>query len=906
MQSAAENNTETSKRRSMRIVQAVPLVITGVDALGRPFQERSSTLAINCHGGRYQSKHYVLKNMWVTLEVPHPQSGVAPRRVRGRVTWIQRPRTVRELFQVAVELENPGNIWGIAFPPPDWFPFDESARSDSDVEAIPLEAVPEISEEETPAPAETLDNLRVLPLPGADASLTLARQVARLMVEAKQQIQAAVREATARAVEAETRPLLGAVESQLRESARRAVQEATATQAEQLAKSALERAGQASQELLQSLRDAWNHESEQRIDAAAHEFLARLGKLEQARGSAFEQQLENSLRENDAQLQRRDAELSASRERVEGLFSKLDQELDRNIASARQRIESLLEAKAHEVFSRLAELEQAAQRATDDFVGAASAVQQASRARMEADRAAAAASWQDTLEHSIEDAARRTAERLSQQTESAASLLEGELALRLSAQRQSFDDVATQAQTALGTLREALDLETPRTQELLASMEESRQRVESQAASLEEMSRATASELQRRFEGILTEESAKLTRRAEAAVAGMAERLQPAIEAAGQETLARLAGQLEAQLASQVDRAKHLTEKLAARTGSAARLLQEHEQHLRETSEKTTQDATARLHEILGRFERDFDEAGRTATARWMGEIESKATETTHTTFEALLKAAAWYEKKVQSQMQATLEKGTEQAEAQLRQKAGEISGLFAAELDHYHRSYVEHAQEQAKESLAGLLQKAREEMGANASAVAASLEGDAREVAQKKYEQFSTGLDEAVEKVRGRGDAITADGMIRMETEAVHFLGDFRKRMDEQLAEGLAKTRQSVDAELAPLEKTWRERRAAREQEFGAEVARLANDSIENYKQRLENASNSFLVATIAGLGQQSQSVIDHMTQVAEARLRDVTSQVFSGIGETLRQRLLDLSASFSPPAPPPGKKEG
>ena len=65
---------EAQKRRSTRIVQAVPLTVTGVDALGRPFQERTSTLIINCHGARYQSKHYVLKNMWVTLEVPHNEA----------------------------------------------------------------------------------------------------------------------------------------------------------------------------------------------------------------------------------------------------------------------------------------------------------------------------------------------------------------------------------------------------------------------------------------------------------------------------------------------------------------------------------------------------------------------------------------------------------------------------------------------------------------------------------------------------------------------------------------------------------------------------------------------------------------------------------------------------------------
>src|SRR5579863_1780546 len=116
-ESQAHPGEELRKRRSTRIMQAVPLSVTGVDALGRPFLERTSTLIINSHGCRYQSKHYVLKNMWVTLQVPHSEPGHEPRSARARVMWIRRPHTVRELFQVGVELENAGNIWGIAFPP---------------------------------------------------------------------------------------------------------------------------------------------------------------------------------------------------------------------------------------------------------------------------------------------------------------------------------------------------------------------------------------------------------------------------------------------------------------------------------------------------------------------------------------------------------------------------------------------------------------------------------------------------------------------------------------------------------------------------------------------------------------------------------------------------------------------
>src|SRR6266481_2450111 len=215
-ESANNASAELRKRRSTRIVQAVPLVVTGVDALGRPFVERTSSLIINCHGCRYQSKHYVLKNMWVTMEIPHPETGQPPRTVRGKVAWIQRPRTVRQLFQVALELEIPGNVWGIAFPPEDWFAFSEAARAgittDPAQEAPPAvptsetEIVMALGEPDVP-PTTSVDNVRVFPSPASttDASLQLARQVARLVADAKQQIQAATREAASQAVSAERR-----------------------------------------------------------------------------------------------------------------------------------------------------------------------------------------------------------------------------------------------------------------------------------------------------------------------------------------------------------------------------------------------------------------------------------------------------------------------------------------------------------------------------------------------------------------------------------------------------------------------------------------------------------------------------------------------------------------------------
>src|SRR6201997_5861241 len=109
--------SSTERRRSERVAQSLPIVIRGSDLLGQPFEERTSTLNFNLHGCRYSSKHHLPKNTWLTVETPKDS---AHRHVRARVAWIQRPHSVREFFQIAVEFESPADIWRLSSPPADW------------------------------------------------------------------------------------------------------------------------------------------------------------------------------------------------------------------------------------------------------------------------------------------------------------------------------------------------------------------------------------------------------------------------------------------------------------------------------------------------------------------------------------------------------------------------------------------------------------------------------------------------------------------------------------------------------------------------------------------------------------------------------------------------------------------
>lgn len=130
------------KRRSTRVVRAVPIIVVGTDALGQTFRESTSTLMVDCYGCKFQSKNYVPKNSTVTIEIFHAP-GWDRRVVHGRVVWLQRPRTHREHFQIAIEMGVPGNVWGVHPCPSDWFPHPEDAAQ------APIEVLDPVAPETT-------------------------------------------------------------------------------------------------------------------------------------------------------------------------------------------------------------------------------------------------------------------------------------------------------------------------------------------------------------------------------------------------------------------------------------------------------------------------------------------------------------------------------------------------------------------------------------------------------------------------------------------------------------------------------------------------------------------------------------------------------------------------------------
>ena len=118
--SAPRNLNGEDARRSTRIERSIPLIVFGQNRMGEPFVERTVSTSLNLHGCRYPSRHDYGVGTWVTMQVVGLSVEPKPPSMRARVKSVHVSHSARELQQVGVELETPGNVWGIAVPPQDW------------------------------------------------------------------------------------------------------------------------------------------------------------------------------------------------------------------------------------------------------------------------------------------------------------------------------------------------------------------------------------------------------------------------------------------------------------------------------------------------------------------------------------------------------------------------------------------------------------------------------------------------------------------------------------------------------------------------------------------------------------------------------------------------------------------
>jgi hypothetical protein len=911
MVSEGANNVsaELRKRRSTRIVQAVPLVVTGVDALGRPFVERTSSLIINCHGCRYQSKHYVLKNMWVTMEIPHPETGQPPRTVRGRVAWIQRPRTVRQLFQVALELEVSGNVWGIAFPPEDWTAVPELSqivmKLDAPPEASPLPPMAELDttlhldEAELP-PAAGGDNIRLFPSPlsTTDASMQLARQVARLVADAKQQIQAATREAASQAVSAERRLSFEQWEQKFAAGRAEIVYE-TAQAIEKFQHEADEHSRSAHAAAAEALRTELPRWLAPQLEQLTRELTANLSREGAAQRNEQAQQLESmtdALRKASQQGEYVATRLKTQAEQMQAQIAAQAESATKALEEAARQHEQHATAQREALIAAANEIQQ-------QVTAALSSAQSSAHAQLASELEAAQARWREALEHTLAETQDRAAGGLNEHAREWIAQLRDEIARHATAARESAASAASESERRMTSLRDSLQEQTQRLESVLAQAAETSQRLEQHSAQLENTQQQALAGFQSQLETVLNPHREEMQRRSEATLDEINAKIRATFEEASHQAVAQFDRHIAEMVEPHVTRAEEAVHRLAGGRSLLDAALTLQQDRIRNSADEAFAESLARFRENLGSVEQILQESSQAITGRSLAELEGTAGDLKHRMVEELLKSAEWYEKKAQTQIQGLTERTIEHAGNQLREKAGEISSVFAGELDHASRSFVGHARTQMEEVVQNAFERARALFAEAADTTAAAFTDEVQRTGRQELDGFNQEVQRSTAGVRLQMDAARTEIAQQTTAEQEAFLKRFQSSMGGALEAGVAEAQKRVSEGFGPLLDSWKAMTVAHQQEMQNIYGRMGEQAAEQYKSRLENVSNRWMLATVASLDHQSREMISGIAATAEEKLREACAQVFAGVGESLRERLREMAQSFTPPAEPPAR---
>jgi hypothetical protein len=903
-ESSVNPTSDLRKRRSTRIVQAVPLQVTGVDALGRPFVERTSSLILNCHGCRYQSKHYVLKNMWVRLEVPHPEADQPPRTVRGRVAWIQRPRTVRQLFQVALELEAPGNVWGIAFPPEDWFAAVEPEKAQAAAAAhgfsqvslpSPAQSQPQMpmdtSETEfhvsltetdlpsTPGP----DNVRVFPSPASttDASLQLARHVTRLLAEARQQIQAAAREAAAQAVATERRISAEQWEHKIAE-AREALSQEISRAIEKIQEESQTRSRASYEAAAAALQEDLPKRLVPQLEEITRQLTSRLSEEGVAQRAEHEEQSTSVAQTLNAACQQAEEATARLRAGVE----QAEAHIAARVEAAQRAVEQATCQREESLATRVESLHAAGQEVQRQAGAVLASAQEKWQRDLAGEAEAAQTRWQAAVDNAFAAAQERAAGSLNERANGLLSAFQQEAERLGGTFHTSAADLAEKSERQVQGLRESLHAQTERVEAATARAAATSEHLEQLAARLETVQEHALSRFQSQADDVLSLHRNELHRLSETLLEEIAARIRTAFDESGRQAVSRFGEQIQSLVEPQVSKATDAMQRLAGGRSLLDAALTMHQERIRASTDESFADALAQFRANLGGVEELLREAAENVTARSLSDLHLRVETVKQQTVEDLIKSAEWYEKRAQTQTQNAAERVSEQAANQLREKAGNIASEFASELDQSSRNFVTYAQTQMAEVVSEAFERSRALFAEAAETTSAAFIDEIQRHARQDLEGFDAELQQSTLETRTRMEAARSELAQKVTTEQEDFLRRFQEGMISVMETGVAEAHQRVQAGFEPLLESWKSMTGAQQREMQTIYSRIGEQAAEHFRERLDNVSNQWMLATVSSLDHQARESVARIAANAEEKLRETCTRVFSEIGNALRDR--------------------
>ena len=906
MAEQAAPESVVQRRRSTRITRTVPLTIRGIDLLSQPFEERTTTLSLNTFGCRYPSRHHLPKNTWVTLEIPTAENPEGRRRVRARVVWIQKPRSLRELFQVSVELESPGNIWSLELPPEDWSAAQvrlaaavEEDRKAADVinswlqPSETLSVVPEVPFRDRPnqkseAPvSEIFDRDRevregISTAEPAAAGFGFAGAVAREQGD----------------TESPESPLLRELKAQVERDAQRAVDAAASNAAESL-KLVSEEVGKQSLASAEALFESWKqaieHERESAREETAKSVAEQIAGARDEIASHFTGQMSWAREEIRSDLK---LEFTSHLDQVRGLVA----DLEKNAQSLRDEAGAVASAS-----DRMAQIKislEAAEAAVDqrmrrmNEVGIHDSVLLeemgvAWQQRLQEQMKAAGREWEELLQGSLDNSAQRLGSRIAESSQKALEGAENKLSERISQLAQPVTSAVSDARAALLEIRTSLDEELHRARTSLREIESAAERMTEFSSQIDAATHDAVNQLHRRLESALESQAAELRRQADAIAAEMPQRVQPALDTAGQMLVARTLAELDARLTPQMERIPELLRELTAHEVQAEESLRMHRERLRQAAENSRREAVAQLEQAFTSVRSEFEAARGEALVKWNEELSASGARAAHAAIEDLVKSAEWHREQAKMHVENLTDESLRKAEGVFEERTRAASDRLDQELENRKSHFAEGAQAQLETAAAGVGERAAANLAQASEAAAKVFEERTNEIASGLFKEFEEAGVKSLKEKETQVERISEKVRMSFEESAAGILDRYRTDIAAQASGQLAEVRETHARELAAAVEAARLEREAHDKEFRENLARTQAEALRHYEDALQQKAQAWTNEASQKLNENGQAAVATLSRAGEQALRGSFLKMFEQISEAIKQSLAE------PPAP-------
>ena len=177
---------------------------------------------------------------------------------------------------------------------------------------------------------------------------------------------------------------------------------------------------------------------------------------------------------------------------------------------------------------------------------------------------------------------------------------------------------------------------------------------------------------------------------------------------------------------------------------------------------------------------------------------------------------------------------------------------------------------------------------------------------ARRDLDGFEAELKRSTSETRSLIDTAHSELAQRVTVEQENFLHRFQDSLHGTIEAGVAEANERVQAGFRPVIESWKAMTAAQQDELQNSYARIGDQATTQFRDRLDNVSNQWMLATVTSFDHQSRDSVARVTAGAEEKLRETFTKVFADMGDALRDRMREIAsnlniAAASAPAPTP-----